>query len=402
MSDWLREVFRGRPWWMNAVMVFCAYMTFVYMPFDVFIKPVERDAEVWFGILFTGMTAKWLALPHWVVYAGGLYGFRRMRPWMALAAPIYTAQVAFGMFLWPVLHYGSLTGFVLGVIAVIPFAALTVAFWNARDEFVAEREPLSERYAGWAVVTGASAGIGAAFARACAREGMSVVLVARRRDRLEELAQDIEAKHGVETRVVDVDLAASGAAARVAAAVADLDVGLLVNNAGFGLQGRFDTLELDRLEDMVQVNCSVPMALTHRLLPALIARGKGAVIIVGSAAGRQPLPLHGVYSATKAFDLFFAESLAVELSERSVDVLVVEPGTVETEFQQVSGQLEHAGARPEDVVETALDALGRQASVIVGWKNWLRATFATRVGTRPLVAHVGRHVMEAHTPADKR
>lgn len=402
MSDWLREVFRGRPGWMNAVMVFCAYMTFVYMPFDVFVKPVARDGEVWFGVLFTGAAAKWLALPHWVVYAGGLYGFRRMRPWMALAAPAYTAQVAFGMFLWPLLHYGSLTGLVLGLIAVIPFAVLTVAFWNARDAFVAEREPLSARYGGWAVVTGASAGIGAAFARACAREGLSVVLVARRRDRLEALAQEIEARHGVETRVVDLDLASSDAAARLAEAVADLDVGLLVNNAGFGLQGRFDTLELDRLEAMVQVNCSVPMALTHRLLPALIARGRGGVIIVGSAAGRQPLPLHGVYSATKAFDLFFAESLAVELAERSVDVLVVEPGTVETEFQQVSGQLEHAGASPDDVVETAFDALGRQASVIVGWKNWLRAAFATRVGTRPLVAHVGRHVMEAHTPADRR
>ena len=402
MSDWLREVFRDRPWWMNAVMVFCAYMTFVYMPFDLFIKPVEHDGEVWFGVLFTGMTAKWLAIPHWIVYAGGLYGFRRMRPWMAIAAPLYVAQVAFGMFLWPVLHYGSLTGFVLGLIAVVPFAVLTVAFWNARDSFGAERIPLGERYGGWAVVTGASAGIGEAFARACAREGLSVVLVARRRDRLEALAAELQEKDGIETRVVELDLAQSDAPGRLVTAVADLDVSVLVNNAGFGLQGRFEGLDLGRLEDMVHVNCMVPMVLTHCMLPAMIERGKGAVIVVGSAAGRQPLPLHGVYSATKAFDLFFAESLAVEVESQGIDVLVVEPGTVETEFQQASGQLDHPGARVQDVVDTAFEALGRQSSVIVGWKNWLRANFATRIATRPLVAHIAKGVTEAHTPVDRR
>ena len=202
MGDWLRSVFRGRPAWMNAVMVFCAYMTFIYMPFDVFLKPVEDDAEVWFGVLFDGWTAKLLAIPHWIVYAGGLYGFRRMRPWMAIAAPLYTAQVAFGMFLWPVLHYGSLMGFLLGLIAVIPFGALTAAFWNARDVFLGEKAPLSERYGGWAVVTGASAGIGEAFTRGCAREGLNVVLVARRADRLEHVANEIREKDQVETKVV--------------------------------------------------------------------------------------------------------------------------------------------------------------------------------------------------------
>ena len=402
MNNWLREVFRNRPWWMNAVMVFCAYMTFVYMPFDVFLKPVEVDGEVWFGVLFTGWTAKWLALPHWIVYAGGLYGFRRMRPWMAIAAPLYIAQVAFGMFLWPVLNYGSLTGFVLGAIAAVPFGALVMAFWNARELFTAKPAPLAERYGGWAVVTGASAGIGEAFARACAREGLSVVLVARRRERLEQIAAELVEKDGVETRVVDLDLSRDDAMARLAEAVADLDVGLLVNNAGFGLQGRFAGQDLARLEDMVRVNCTVPMVLTHHLLPAMIERGRGAVIMVGSVAGRQPLPLHGVYSATKAFDLLFAEALSVEVVQQGIDVLVVEPGTVETEFQAVSGQLGHSGAKPQAVVEAALAALGQQSSVIVGWMNWLRATLATRLGPRPLVAHLARGVMEAQTPTDRR
>ncbi|MDH4016771.1 MAG: SDR family oxidoreductase [Actinomycetota bacterium] len=402
MRDWLNDVFAGRPWWMNAVMVFCAWMTFVYVPWDLLLKSVEHDEEVWFGIVFTGMTAKVLTIPHWIVYAGGLYGFRQMRPWMALAAPAYTAQVAIGMFLWPMMKYGSLTGFVLGVISVVPFAALTAAFWQARGLFLDEPMPLAERYGGWAVVTGASAGIGAAFARACAREGMPVVLVARRQDLLEQLARELEEAHGVETRVVAIDLTERDAAERLAAAVADLDVGMLVNNAGFGLQGRFDSLDLARLEDMVQVNCAVPVSLTHRLLPALRARHRGAVVIVGSAAGWQPLPLHGVYSATKAFDQFFGESLSVELADDHIDVLVVEPGTVETEFQAVSGQLEHSGASPEDVVDTAFEALGRQPSVVVGWWNYLRAVIPKRLLTRPLVLQVARGVTEKHTPVEKR
>jgi len=402
MSDWFHDVFEGRPWWMNAVMVFCAWMTFVYMPWDIFVKPVAADEEVWFGFLFTGVAAKWLAIPHWVVYAGGLYGFRRMRPWMALAAPAYSAQVAIGMFLWPMFHYGSLTGFVLGVISVVPFAALTAAFWNSREFFLEDPPPLGERYGGWAVVTGASAGIGAAFACECARQGQSVVLVARRKDRLEDLATELEREHQIETRVIELDLTEQGAAERLADAVADLDVGVVVNNAGFGHQGRFETLELDRLEQMVQVNCTVPMALTHRLLPGLRARGRGAVLVVGSAAGRQPLPLHGVYSATKAFDQFFSESLAAELAGTGIDVLVVEPGTVETEFQTVSGQLEHSGATPDDVVDAALDALGHQSSVIVGWKNWLRAVFATRIAPRPLTLQIARSMMSRYTPADRR
>ncbi len=398
MREWLHEVFEGRPAWMNAVMVFCAWMTFVYVPWDLFIKPVEADEEVWFGLLFHGAAAKWLAIPHWMVYAGGLYGFRRMRPWMALAAPAYTAQVAFGMFLWPVLQYGGLTGFALGVISVIPFAALTAAFWNRRELFLADPTPLGERYGGWAVVTGASAGIGAGFARAAAREGLSVALVARRKDRLETLAGELEERHEVETRVIELDLSTEGAASKLADAVAELDVGLLVNNAGFGLQGPFEGQDVSRLEEMVQLNCAATMSITHRLLPPMKQRGRAGIIIIGSAAGWQPLPQHGVYAATKAFDKFFGEALSDEMSGTGVDVLVVEPGTVETEFQAVSGQVEHAGASVDDVVDTALEALGRQPSVVVGWMNYLRALLATRLISKPMLLRIARSVTERHTP----
>ena len=166
--------------------------------------------------------------------------------------------------------------------------------------------------------------------------------------------------------------------------------------------GRFDKLDADRLREMVNLNCLAPMLLTNQLVPALMARGRGAIVITGSVAGRQRLPLHGVYSATKAFDLMLGESLYVEMRELGIDVLVLEPGPTLTEFQEVAGEIAHEGQSAAEVVETALRALGRQPSVISGWMNWLRANAATRVGPRPMVAYGARAVMEVQTPADMR
>ena len=97
MSEWFRERLRQRPWWMNALMIFCAYMALVHMPWDVFVKPVERDAEAWFGFLLRGRWAKLTEPLHWAIYAAGAYGFWRMRNWMWPWAPLYAAQVALGM-----------------------------------------------------------------------------------------------------------------------------------------------------------------------------------------------------------------------------------------------------------------------------------------------------------------
>jgi short-subunit dehydrogenase len=402
MNEWLHDLFRDRPVWMNVVMAFCAYMAFVYVPWDLFVKPTEIDREVWFGITFTAGWAKLMAIPHWVVYAGAVYGFRRFRPWMAIAAPLYTAQVAFGMAVWPIAHFGWPFGPFLGLIAAVPFGLLTWAFWESRDHFLKPRPPLADRYGDWALVTGASAGIGEAFVRAIAREGMNVVLSARRRERLEALAEEIERVHGVKTRVVEADLSDPAGADALADAVDDLPLGLLVNNAGFGYAGRFDKQETSRLREMVAVNCLAPTILTSRLLPAMQARRRGGVVFTGSVSGRQPLPLHGVYSATKAFDLMLGESLFVEMRSEGVDVLVLEPGSTVTEFQQVAGEIQHPGENVDDVVAVALDALGRQPSVISGWWNWIRANAAVRLAPRPLVAYVARQVMEVQTPAEMR
>jgi hypothetical protein len=381
MGDWLRERLGERPGWMNVLLAFCAFMTFVYLPWDLFVKPIAVDEEVWFGVRFHGVLAKLLALPHWAVYAAGTVGFWRMRRWMWPWAALYTAQVALGFLVWPLLYLGGMRGTLLGVVGAAAFGALALALHRARGRFEHARPGPRERYGEWALVTGASAGIGAAFARALAAEGVSCVLTARREDRLRELAAELESRSGVRTRVVGVDLAAPGGAETLLRAVSDLEIAILVNNAGVGYAGRFDKLDVARLEQQVLLNCLAPVVLTRLLLPGMQQRGRGAVIFTGSVAGMQPLPLHGVYAATKAFDRFVGEALFVELREQGIDVIVLEPGSTATEFQQVAGEIAHPGEPPERVVELTLRSLGRQPSA--------------------LVAFVARDVMAKQTPVEK-
>jgi len=402
MRDWLEDVFRDRPTWMNVVLVFCAFMTFVYVPWDFFIKPVASDEEVWFGILFHGGWAKLMEIPHWVVYGTLTYGLRRMRPWTGTLAALYSAQIALGMFVWNLVQLeGLLLPLFVGAIGALPFALLALGFW-ASEDFARPRAPLGERYGEWALVTGASAGIGAQFARAIAREGMNVVLSARREDRLADLAAEIEKNEGVATRIVTADLADPAEADRLANALSDIEIGLLVNNAGVGYSGRFDKQEPARIRGLVQLNCTSAALLTARFYPPMVARGRGAVLFTGSVAGRQPLPLHAVYSASKAFDNFLGEALYVEARAAGVDVLVLEPGSTESEFQQVAGEVAHPGQSCEEVVGVALDALGRQPSVVSGWFNYLRATLPQRLLPRPLVLYVARDAMREQTPPDMR
>lgn len=134
VTETLRKLFEGRPIWINALMVFCIYMTFIYLPFDLFIKPVEQDQEVWFGIVLTGWAAKATAPLHWAIYGAGAWGFYRMRPWMWPWASLYVVQVAIGMFVWTATtaQSGGLFG---GVVVSIPFIVLAVALWLAKPRF---------------------------------------------------------------------------------------------------------------------------------------------------------------------------------------------------------------------------------------------------------------------------
>ena len=136
MADWRqvsRDVLEGRPWWMNAMMAFCFFMALVYVPWDLLVKPVERDQEVWFGVMFTGWAAKWAAVPHWAIYAAGAWGFWRMRAWMHPWAALYIGQIAIGMFVWALLDERG--AWRVGLLSGLPFAALAVATWRAAPRF---------------------------------------------------------------------------------------------------------------------------------------------------------------------------------------------------------------------------------------------------------------------------
>lgn len=401
MGSWWRQQLSQRPWWMNVLMFFCAYLAFVYVPWDFFCKPVARDTEVWLGIALHGWAAKATEPLHWAIYLCGAYGFWRMRAWMWPWAAVYVVQIALAMLIWNIAYVGGFRGWCAGIASAGLYGGLALALWQARQRFGESGPPLRVRYGEWALITGASAGIGAEFARTLAREGLSCVLTARREDRLRALASELEQAWKVSTRVVAVDLGEPDGAEQLLHAVEDLEIGFLVNNAGFGYAGSFDKQDTNRLRSMVQLNCTSPLILTSRLLRGMRARGRGAVVITGSIAGAQPVPFNSVYSATKAFDRYLGEALWAELQGTGIDVLVLEPGPTETEFQEVAGETAHAGEPPARVVEVALAALGRQPSVISGWFSWLRAS-SSRFFPRSLVALIAKQVMAQWTPAEMR
>ena len=148
----LRDNLKLRPLWMNLLLAFCAYMTFIYLPWDIFIKPVAEDQEVWFGYMFTGWAAKVTAFPHWLVYGAGTIGFWRMRPWMHPWACVYVVQIAIGMFVWQFLDERG-QGLIGGAISATPFIILAIALWRSKWRFQPEsgagsQEPKGEVEAG--------------------------------------------------------------------------------------------------------------------------------------------------------------------------------------------------------------------------------------------------------------
>jgi short-subunit dehydrogenase len=183
------------------------------------------------------------------------------------------------------------------------------------------------------LITGASAGLGAEFARQCAARGDELVLVARRRERLEALAAQIGGGE-----VITADLAAPGAAEQLMRDVEarGLAVSTLINNAGFGLTGRFAGLPLDRQREMIDLNIGALVELTHLVLPGMIERGAGAILNVASTAAFQPGPGFAVYFATKSFVLSFTEALHQELKRTNIKVSALCPGPTRTEFGAVA------------------------------------------------------------------
>jgi uncharacterized protein len=184
-----------------------------------------------------------------------------------------------------------------------------------------------------ALVTGASSGIGAEFAKQLSRKGYELILVARRADRMQQLASELYGP----AHVISCDLANDAAALSGHVAELGLAVDLLVNNAGFGTHGRFADIDAVRDAELVRVNCEALITLTHAFLPGMISRRRGGVITVASTAGMQPIPFEVSYAASKAFARSFSEALSAELRGTGVKALCVNPGPVPTEWQEVAG-----------------------------------------------------------------
>src|SRR5690349_14685234 len=185
----------------------------------------------------------------------------------------------------------------------------------------------TERYGPWALIAGASEGIGEAFARALARRKLNLILLARREDKLRAVADEIAAKHGVEVHTLALDLADPDLASRVREGVGAREVGLLVYNAAYSHVGGFFEQSLDVKLRMLDVNCRGPIVLCHELGAPMRARGRGGIVLMGSLAGMQGSPRLATYAASKAFDLVLAESLWGELRGHGVDVLACVAGS---------------------------------------------------------------------------
>lgn len=242
-----------------------------------------------------------------------------------------------------------------------------------------------------ALITGASSGIGEQFARQLADRGYDLILVARREERLRELAEALPTK----ATIISCDLGTEAGKLPGKVRQRRLQVDLLVNNAGFGLRGRFADLPAERQAEMVRVNCEAVVILTSAFLPGMVERGQGGVITVASTAGLQPLPYEATYGATKAFATNFTEALHAELGGTGVKALSVTPGPVPTEWQQVAGYEEAGGEMmpgaiaAEQVVRESLDAYDRGSRAVVPgrfFRNFMRISNSTPRALRVRIA----------------
>ncbi len=257
----------------------------------------------------------------------------------------------------------------------------------------------ARKWAGkWALITGASAGIGLELARQLAAAGAHLVLTARRTDRLQTLASELSTADGVHIEIFGADLARPEAPGEIHAFTTHkkIEIELLVNNAGFGAFGYTHEVPQARLLEMVQVNCSAVVHLTRLYLPSMVERKHGDILIVASVAAFQAVPFISTYAATKAFDLMFAEGVAEEVRPFGVQVCALCPGSTTTEFQTVAGQPDRSfrGAESaEKVARVGLQALAAgKSSVISGGKNWLMVE-AERLAPRQFISRMAAKMM---------
>lgn len=242
----------------------------------------------------------------------------------------------------------------------------------------------------WALVTGASSGIGAALARELASRRAKLILTARRRERLEALAAELGA-HGTETRIVVADLKDPAAPQQIFDATegAGIVIDILVNNAGLGQYGAFHTSPIEQELSQVRVNCEATVHLTRLFIPRMVERRRGWVLILASTASFQPVPYITTYAATKVFDRFFAQGLAAEVARFGIKVTALCPGPTESEFFEVAraSTFKRRVQATGQVAHMGIDALARGQRTIIPPTTGRFTAFLTRFLPVGLITH---------------
>lgn len=260
----------------------------------------------------------------------------------------------------------------------------------------------TDRYGSWAIVAGASEGLGAEYARQLASRGLNLVLIARRKEMLQSLASQLMTKYRIRTKLLALDLSAPDAAEQIVHKTMDIDLGLLVYNAAYSAVGPFLDRSMDEHMREVHTNIHSPLKLVYLLSQRFHGRGRGGVLLMASLSAFQGSPYISTYAATKAFNIVLAESLWEEWRARNVDVLVCISGAVSTPNYLASqpkktGGLGDRSMSPEQCVEETLEALGKQPYIIPGRMNRL-ASFVMRylMPRKMAIMFMGRTLREMY------
>lgn len=274
----------------------------------------------------------------------------------------------------------------------------TIALFDSEPSGDKKDSQFTEKYGPWGVVTGASQGVGAEYARALAEKGMNVVMVARSGDKMTELAKELSQEHGVSVRVLPADLNTEEGVEQVKAGTKDLKVGLLVNNAATWQMGSFLDQDIDKTTDDVGLNFAAPLKLSQHFARSMSDEGKGGIINVGSMVAISGVPGQAAYSANKGFLQNFTESLHQELKPKGIDVMITNPGPIKGESLQSlydSSKIPLAKVSPRKVATQSLEKLGKGGSTTVpGFWNRLAISAAVRTMPRDLMSSMAGMMLE--------
>ena len=254
------------------------------------------------------------------------------------------------------------------------------------------------RYGPWALITGASNGIGKALATQVAARGINIVLVARDGQALRAVADELRQRHHVETIVIAADLADPNAVDRLEESIRHLDIGLVILAAGFGTAAAFADAPLTGELEMIAVNITAVTQLAHTFAPRLRTRGRGGIVLFGSIVGWQGVPGQATYAATKAYVQSLAEGLHHELAPRGIDVLSVAPGPVHTGFEARAGLTMKSATTPDVVARAAMAALGRRMTVVPGFRGRFLTTALATLPRALRIRILGAIIRSWHTP----